>query len=184
MYRTPPFDSSQHHPAMEDPVDTEEDPHVDPDTQDDCGPLNQMTTTTTTTTTTGSLVYPQTIMPHAPHSFPIIIPQAYFMPIYLFPTMAYWYSYQQYMMGAPIYGQPLLFGTPPFFTPQCTTPSQAGNSITNIVTFNEIGNNQSTNLKINKKRKLPSILFVSLHYMFPQVIKTRALNEVPTGPVK
>ena len=176
MNHTPPSDSSQRHPAMEGPVDTEEDQHIDPDTR---GFLNQMTTPTT-----GSLVYPHIIMPHAPYSFPIVIPHAYFMPIYPFPTMAHWYSYQQYMMGAPVYGQPLLFGVPPFFTLQCTTPSQAGNSVTNIVTFNEIGNNQSTNLKINKKRKLPSILFISSHYMFLQDIKIRALDEASTRPVK
>ena len=70
---------------------------------------------------------------------------------------------------------------PPFVTPQYTTNCEAGKLVTNIVTFNEIGNDQSTNLKIHKKGKLSSMAFASSHCMFPQFIKTRVINEASKG---
>ena len=78
---------------------------------------------------------------------------------------AAWY-YSQQSMGTPLCPQPMSFGIPPSVTPQSpmaqstTTGTGTGTLITNnFVTFNEIGNDNSTNLRIQKNRTLFSCCY-------------------------
>ena len=127
--------------------------------------------------------------PFNPFVHPLLVPQfnpLYFWPCFLnlhpmqnpfayFPIIphlqvcpfhaAAWYHSQQSMMGTPLCAQPMSFGIRPSVTPQSpivqSTTTGTGTSITNnFVTFNEIGNDNSTNLKIQKNRTLSSCCYV------------------------
>jgi hypothetical protein len=67
---------------------------------------------------------------------------------------AAWYYFQQYMMGVPVYGQPGPPSVTPPVAPQSpiaqSTNTGPGTSIMNIVTFNEIGTDNSTNVQTHK----------------------------------
>jgi len=111
------------------------------------------------------------IIPQLPYLHPIIVvnqftpfpmgPQLHF-PYFIYPFPA-WYYFQQTMMNIPV-NQPM--PTPPFITPHGEGPiaqstnTGSGTSITNIVTINEIGNeigsDNSTNVKIRKNGTLLS----------------------------
>ena len=105
------------------------------------------------------MIYPFTQFP--------ISPQPYFL--CPFPAAAWYYFNQPMMSAGPLYTQPMPFGVPPSVISQSpiaqSTNTGPATSITNnFVTHNEIGNDNSTNLKIHKNGTLSSSCYsTNLH---------------------
>jgi hypothetical protein len=132
------------------------------------GSPNQAMSTTTTTSGPSPIVYGYSPMFPQLHSVPFYASDLHPManrsaqfpvgpqlqvPYVLCPVPMVWPYYFQQPMMPLVYMHPMPIGASPFITPQTAQHSGAGlgTSITNIVMYNEIGNDNHTSVKTHKK---------------------------------
>jgi hypothetical protein len=113
--------------------------------------------------------------------FPLGPQVPFFMPVCPFPPAA-WYYFQQSMMGIPVHIQPVPPSVTPSTAPQTpvaqSTSTCPGTSI-NIVTFNEMGTDNSTNVQTRKDGRLSCCCSTNMLIDFAFLV---AIVHRNTGP--